>query len=170
MKKVSPAILAQFAVLVAMEIVLSRFLSINTWSLKIGFAFVPVAVAGMLYGPVQAGIIAAAADLIGAMLFPSGPFFPGFTLTAFLGGVAYGLALHKKRGPLRIIAVVCVRELLLSLLLNTLWICILSSTDFFATLIAGVRMFQCFGMIPVQFVVISLVSNVIGRITAKRKV
>ena len=87
MKKLNTRTIAQLAILVAMEVVLSRFLSINIWSNKIGFAFVPVAVTAMLYGPLTTGLTAAAADLIGALLFPSGPFFPGFTLTAFLGGV-----------------------------------------------------------------------------------
>ena len=88
MKKVNPRTIAQLAILVALEVVLSRFLSINLWSNKIGFAFVPIAVTAMLYGPVTTGVTAAVADLIGALLFPSGAFFPGFTLTAFLNGMA----------------------------------------------------------------------------------
>lgn len=169
MKKINPGILAQFAVLIAMEVVLSRFLSINAWNLKIGFAFVPVAVAGMLFGALPAGVIAAIADLIGATLFPSGPFFPGFTLTAFLGGVVYGAMLHNRRGPARIAAAVCLRELTLSLLLNTLWISILYGSDFFQLLIFGGRVIQCVAMIPVQFVIISLLSGAMDRIKAHSK-
>ena len=40
--------LVLMAMLAAVQIVLSRFLSINLWNLKIGFAFVPIALAGML--------------------------------------------------------------------------------------------------------------------------
>ena len=159
MKKITPKLMAQYAVLIAMEVVLSRFLSINAWNLKIGFAFVPVAAAGLLYGPLPAGVIAAIADLIGSTLFPSGPFFPGFTLTAFLGGLLYGAMLHRRSAPVRVLACVLIRELCLSLLLNTLWISILYGSDFFALIAAGGRAFQCLGMIPVQFAVISLLAK-----------
>ncbi len=81
------------ALLAALEIVLSRFLSISAWNTKIGFAFVPVALAALLLGPLNAGIVAALADFLGALLFPVGPYFPGFTLTAFLMGLCYGVFL-----------------------------------------------------------------------------
>lgn len=38
-------------ILVAMEIILARF-SIHTWNIKIGFSFVPIVVAAILYGPI----------------------------------------------------------------------------------------------------------------------
>ena len=39
----------------ASGIVLSRFLSINTWSFKIGFSFVPIVLAAMLYAGIRSG-------------------------------------------------------------------------------------------------------------------
>ena len=74
--------LVVMAMLAALQIVLSRFLSINTQITKIGFAFVPIAICAMLFGPLPTVIVAVVADVLGASLFPSGPFFPGFTLTA----------------------------------------------------------------------------------------
>lgn len=35
-------------------------------------------------------------DLIGALLFPFGPYFPGFTISSGLMGLVYGLFLYKK--------------------------------------------------------------------------
>ena len=70
--------LVVMAMLVAVQIVLSRFLSINLWNLKIGFAFVPIAMAGMLLGPMGAGLTGAVADIIGATLLPSAAFFSTF--------------------------------------------------------------------------------------------
>ena len=49
-KKFDTSMIVYIGVLTAMEIVLNRFLSINAWNLKIGFSFVPVAIAGMLFG------------------------------------------------------------------------------------------------------------------------
>ena len=45
MPKFSTRTLTTMALLTALEIVLSRFLSISAWNTKIGFAFVPVALA-----------------------------------------------------------------------------------------------------------------------------
>lgn len=158
MKKNSTRTLAQLAVLIALEVVLSRFLSINLWSNKIGFAFVPVAVTAMLYGPLTTGVTAAIADVIGAALFPSGAFFPGFTLTAFLNGIVYSLAFHKRRTAPRILLGVIARELGFSLFLNTLWISVMYGSPYFPLLI-GSRLWQCLIMVPVQFVVIFVLSK-----------
>ncbi|MDF2678515.1 MAG: hypothetical protein K0Q97_2867, partial [Bacillota bacterium] len=100
--KIDTQSLVLMGTLIAIEIVLSRFLSLSAWNMRIGFGFVPLAIAAMLLGPVKAGIVGAVADIIGAILFPTGAFFPGFTLTAFLKGVVYGLFLYKKQNNLRI--------------------------------------------------------------------
>ena len=138
-------------VLTALEIVLTRFLSINVWNLRIGFGFVPVAAAAMLFGPLAGGLVGALGDFLGALLFPTGPFFPGFTVTAFLTGLTYGL-LHRKRGFGRTVGVVAVQQLVLSLFLNTLWISLLYGSPFRALLAA--RGVQCAILVPVQLAVL----------------
>ena len=148
--------------LIALEVVLSRFLSINAWNIRIGFGFVPIAIAGMLFGALQAGIIAAAADVLGATLFPTGPYFPGFTLTAFLTGVVLGIFLNRRRTPLNILCAVLINQLILSLLLNSLWISILYNSPFLPLL--GTRAIQTAILIPVQFIVIGVIMRAIGGI------
>ncbi|MGM9532761.1 folate family ECF transporter S component, partial [Intestinibacter sp.] len=87
--------LVEISLLIALEIILTRFCSINTPIVRIGFGFLPIATIAMMYGPLSAGIAYAIGDILGMMIFPSSSFFPGFTLTAFLTGVAYGLVLYK---------------------------------------------------------------------------
>lgn len=140
--------------LTAMEIVLSRFCSISAWNIKIGFSFVPVAAAAILFGPLQAGSVAALGDFLGASLFPIGAYFPGFTLTAFLTGVIFGLFLHKKQNARRILGSVVFNQLALSLLLNTLWISILYGVSY--RVLLGARILQCAVSGPVQFIVLGL--------------
>ena len=147
-------------VLIAIEIVLSRFLSINAWNLRIGFSFVPIAIAGMLLGPLPAGIVAAVADVLGAILFPTGPFFPGFTLTAFLTGVIWGIFLYRKQTPLRILFAVLINQLILSFLLNSLWISVLYGSPFMPLL--ATRIIQTAILIPVQFIVIGALMKTLG--------
>jgi len=108
--------------LVAMEIVLNRYLSINTMGLKIGFSFFPPMLAAMLYGPIAGGVVYGIADFIGAILIPIGPYHPGFTLCAFCMGVMYGLFLRGERVFPRVLVPVLVNCLLLGLVVNTLWV------------------------------------------------
>ena len=103
--------LTTLAMLTALEIVLSRFLSLNAWNIKIGFNFVPVVAAAILYGPIGAGLVAALGDFLGALLFPIGTYFPGFTLTAFLTGCVYGFFLYKEQNWPRIIAAVGINSI-----------------------------------------------------------
>lgn len=148
-------------VLTAVEIVLSRFLSISAWNLKIGLGFLPVVMAALLFGPLAGGLVAALGDFIGALLFPVGPYFPGFTLTAFLTGLTFGLFLRKKRSFWRVLGAVCVVQLPLGLGLNTLWISVLYNAPFRALL--ATRAVQCAVLIPVQLIVTLLLCRAMER-------
>ena len=149
--------LVLMAMFVAIQVVLSRFLSINLWNLKIGFAFVPIALAGMLLGPMGAGLTGLVADIIGATLFPSGAFFPGFTLTAFITAFGYGFFLQKKQDLPHILAAVLFSEIIGTLLLNTKWIAILYGTPFLPIFIT--RVWQAVGMGIVEVIVIKLLAK-----------
>ncbi len=160
MKKTGNAkTLAIMGLLIAAEIVLSRFFSINAWNIRIGFGFVPVAFAGILLGALPAGIVAAAADVLGALLFPTGPFFPGFTLTAFLTGVVLGAFLYEKQTYPRIVCAVLLNQLLLSWLLNSLWISILYDSPYLPLL--GTRLIQIAILVPVQIIVIGTLTRTV---------
>ncbi len=161
MKKMNARMIAYLGVLVAAEIVLSRFLSINAWNIKIGFNFVPIVIAAMLFGPLPAAAVAAMGDFLGAVLFPIGPYFPGFTLTAFCTGLVFGLFLHEKRTPGRVLAAVAINQLVFSLLLNSLWISILYGSPFLPLL--STRIIQCAVLAPVQFVMIMAINRVLSQ-------
>ena len=139
-------------ILIALEIILNRFLSINAWNLKIGFSFVPVVLAAMLFGPIPAALVAALGDFIGAILFPIGAYFPGFTLTAALMGLVFGLFLRSNQTWPRVLAAVAINQLILGFLLNSYWISVLYGSPFVPLL--ATRIVQCAILLPVQFVVI----------------
>ncbi len=142
--------------LIALEVVLTRFLSIQTPIVRIGFAFLPIAVSAMMFGPVFAGTTAALADLVGMMLFPSGgAFFPGFTLTAFLSGIVYGVVLYEKpKTVLRISISVIVVAVFINLGLDTVWIWLLTGKGI--AFILPARILKCLVMIPIQISMIQI--------------
>lgn len=161
MKKRSTKAMVMLAFLTAIEIILSRFYSISAWNLKIGFSFVPIVIAAVFFGPAGGGIVGALGDFIGAILFPIGAYFPGFTVTAFLTGVVFGLFLHKRQGIFRILGAVAVNQLVLSLSLNTLWISILYGSPYGPLFIT--RIAQAAVLAPVEFLVICGLSKCLSR-------
>ena len=80
----------------AIQMVLSSYgtIQVND-SLKISLAHLALAPTAMLFGPVAAAIQGAMSDILGFLLKPTGPYFPGFTISAALGGVIYGLFLFE---------------------------------------------------------------------------
>lgn len=141
----------------AMEIILTRFLSIQTPLVRIGFTFLPVALSAMMFGPVISGLTAAFADVLGMMLFSSGmPYFPGFTASAFLTGAIYGIFLYQKPKTWKNISIaVVIVSLVVTLFLDTLWLYLLTGNGILVLLPARLLKFAV--MIPIQIMMIQTV-------------
>lgn len=128
---------------------------------RIGFSFIPLSLSAMLFGPVMAGLQGVAEDLLGMLLFPQGPYFPGFTLSAFLGGAVYGLMLYgRPKSPVRIFLAVLMVTVFVDLGLNTLWLTILYHRA--AVAILGTRLLGAAVMLPVKVVMIYTTWNSVG--------
>lgn len=156
MKKFTTRDIAVIGMLTALQVVLARWLSINAWNTRIGFSFVPVVIAAMLYGPLFAGIVGALGDFVGAILFPTGAYFPGFTLTAALIGVIFGLFLYRKQSNFNIVLSAVVNQATMSMLLNSFWISFVYGAPFAATVVS--RIPQCILMAVVEIIVIKLLA------------
>jgi len=85
--------------------------------LRITFTFLPVAIAGWLFGVVPAMLVSAIGDILGCFLFPQGAYFYGYTITAILTGFIFGLFLYKANEK-KVILYVILSKLLITLLLN----------------------------------------------------
>ena len=156
MKNINTKGLVYLSLFISLEVILTRFLSIQTPILRIGFTFIPIAVSAMMFGPFFSGISAGLADIIGMMLFPSGAYFPGFTFTAFLSGVVYGVFLYNKTVNLfRISAAVIIVSLFINLGLDTVWLWMITGKGIMLLLPA--RLIKCSAMIPIQIITIELV-------------
>ncbi len=81
------------AALIAMQIILARFLSIQVSDiLRISFESVPVILAGMWLGPLSGAIVALVADILGTIIHGYGVWFPPIALGPILVGVISGLS------------------------------------------------------------------------------
>lgn len=152
------------ALLTAAAIVLSRLVPvINLWSTKIDFSFAAVMLAACILGPVGGLAVGGLADLIGAILFPIGVYFPGFTVTAAITGLVFGLLLYKKCNLVRIIIAVVSTQLVCGLLLNTWFISILYTKAFTALLVTRLVQFAVMSAVEIVFAELALDKSKIVR-------
>lgn len=157
------------AFMIALSVVLSKLVSINISFLRIGFGFLPIAVLAILYGPYVAAIGYGLADIIGAFLFPTGTFFPGFTVSAVFTGLIFGFVLYGKEvtiiRALIASALVC---LVVNLLLNTYWLTFLLGKGF--NVLLASRAIKEIVAIPVMTVLIVAVDRYVLRYVKSRAV
>ena len=142
------------ALLVALNIIFTRFLSITTPILRIGFGFIPVAIASIAFGPFWGAVCGAVGDVLGMALWPSGEFTLGFTITAALSGIVFGLLLHGRYSLKRVILASVIVCVLLNLCLDTFWLSILMDKAYFVML--PVRIVKCVLNIPIYTVIIHI--------------
>ena len=155
--------------MLALSVVLSKLVSVNISFLRIGFGFLPIAVLAILYGPVVAAVGYGLADIIGAFLFPTGTFFPGFTVSAVLTGLIFGFVLYNKEvtiiRALTASALVC---LFVNLLLNTYWLTFLLGKGF--TVLLASRAVKEIVAIPVMALLTVAVDRYVLRHVKSRAV
>ncbi len=128
--------LVMAGMLLAVQVVLGLVAAIPVGpSIRISFGYLALSSVGALLGPAVAPINGALADVIGHFIHPTGPYFPGFTITGLASGFIYGMLLYKRDITLRRLLVTkLVIDVVCNLLLNTLWLNMLYGKAFFALL------------------------------------
>ncbi len=152
------------AMLIALYVVVNRFLSVTAWNINFGFAFVATVTAAALFGVHGGMIVGGLGDFIGAILFPKGAYFPGFTLSAMLIGAIYGFFLKKGTDLLHTSLAALISQVVSSLILNSVWISVLYGNPFKAVVVS--RLPQFFAVTMLQLVIsplIAKVSNIIRK-------
>ena len=137
------------AALIAMQIILARFLSIQASDiLRISFESVPIVLAGMWLGPLSGAIVALIADILGTVLSGYGIWFPPIALGPILVGVISGLStkyvfrsdLSSTRDSWKVILTVVVAGIVNSFLVGTVTttmysIIVMGNTNAFSVLL-----------------------------------
>lgn len=156
--------LALTGVLLAAQIALSSYGSLRlTDSLWISLGHLALAPTAMLFGPVPAALQGAASDILSYLLRPSGPYFPGFTLSTLLSGLMYGAALYGEKPSVRRVAITRLAVVvLLNILLNTLWLTLLYGPSRLATM--PVRALKSLIQWPVDCALLMVVCRLVARI------
>ncbi|MFR2149835.1 MAG: folate family ECF transporter S component [Christensenellales bacterium] len=148
----------------AIQMVLSSYgtIQVND-SLKISLAHLALAPTAMLFGPVAAALQGAMSDILGFLLKPTGPYFPGFTISAALGGVIYGLFLFESDRKLwQIVLARAVIMVLVNIMLNTLFLTMLYGPSQAALL--PVRALKNAMQFPIDCLLLTAVCRTVQRI------
>lgn len=138
---------------IASTIILGRILSIRTPIITIGFSFLPIILSAIILGPKYSTFISTISDIIGSLLFPSGSYFWGFTVTAFLTGLIYGLILYRKEFKLdknfiiRVIISSLIVTVFLNGFLNTVWVIMITKNA--SKIVVPVRLLKQLIMMPI---------------------
>ena len=146
-------VLTACGLLAALAIVLNYTTTINIGpTIKIGFSGLPNQLAAYLFGPAVGMIFGGVLDVLKWALRPDGAVFPGFTLSAMIGGAIYGMLLYKK--PVKIWRVLLAHFLINAFVnvgLNTLWLVLLYEKS--ASVILPARITKNLVMLPIDTVI-----------------
>lgn len=141
MKHITVKRLSLMAMLIALQIVLSKFLMLQvTSSIRLSIDSVPILLAGIWFGPLAGGIVGLLSDLLGTLLFPTaGLYYPPLTIAFILIGVCAGVLsglVRSKRALLRAALIVVPAEIAGSLLAKSAALSLLIDLPFSAMLAA----------------------------------
>ncbi len=138
---------------------------------RFSLTFLAMMASGYFLGGIPAFIVGAAGDVLNFILFPSGgAFFPGYTISAALSGLFYGLFMYgnsgrKLFGGLVISKIVI--TLVVSLLLNTYWSSLFSPSGFYVIL-AG-KVLKTLITLPIQLVLGAAVISMMEKTGLRRR-
>lgn len=144
------------ALLTAMSVLL-QFFGLNLPFINITFAFLPIAMAGMLYGPIEGAAVGFLSNELDALMKGFG-FNPLYSLVHLGKGLIYGIVLCRKE-PKRshIIAGQAIIDIFLHLVLNTVLLYFFYSKGAFGAL--PLRILKNVMFFPVEVFLIVLMSK-----------
>lgn len=148
MKNNKTKLIAIAGLLIALGTVLSFFHIAISNVMEIRFTSFVFAVAGYVMGPVWGGVVGAATDILGWLVRPTGPFFPGFSISNVVTAVIYALFFHKRKVALwRVVVAEAVNMVVVHLILNSLWLSMLYGNGFIALI--GARIVKQLISLPI---------------------
>lgn len=166
--------LTAVAMLLALRVVLGMFANATLPffgnNVKLSGAFLPIAVAGSMFGPVAGAVVGAFGDIISFIIVPTGsPYFPGFTISGLLTGLIYGFAFYKNKVTVpRTIIAWAVNMILVETFLAAFWLYVLqgaSSSGVYLTILGARFISVALKCIPEILLIFA-----VGKLAAKIKI
>ena len=128
--------------------------------LQIGFDFIVNSLGSMIYGPLMALVGGLISDTVGAVLFPSGPYFFPYALIEMASGFIFALFLYRSKlsGPRIILSrfsVVAICNLFFTPIVNY-WYGVASGNEAALKLISEARIIKNVCLLPLESLILIL--------------
>ena len=148
----------------ALAVVLGYVASIEIGQyIRVGFSGLPNQVVSYLFGPAIGSIFGGALDVLKWAIKPTGPYFPGFTLSAFLAGLIYGGFFYKRPISVwRVFAAHALVTVIVNIGLNTYWLVLLYNRV--ASVILPARIVKNLIMLPIDTFITYVILKAVDRV------
>ncbi len=123
--------LAVIGLMIALKVVLNSLRIPVGDNLNILFTFVPTAIEAAIVGPGAAMVSAVITDIVGYIVSPFGPYFPGYMISKMMGSLIFGLFFYRR--PFTFVSVVLSKTLInyfVNVLMGSMWSQILYGKGF----------------------------------------
>lgn len=156
--------------LIALSCILSSCRIIISNVFQISFAFLPLAVCCMMFGPAVGAIMGAVSDILGCVVNPAaGVYFPGFTLNAILMGLLFGFSFYRKYHKVtlkRTIVVSAISTVVFGFFLIPLWLYMMYGNA--STLFSGARMISNLILFPINAAMLFSILKIVERVSIQQ--
>lgn len=154
--------LSIMAVFIAIKVIIGSAYIPLSESLQIKFSFLAICVEASIIGPVAGMVSGMVTDLIGFMVAPSGPFFPGYTLSAMLTELVYASFLyHKPLSIARITLAKAVNNYVVNVCIGSIWSSMLYGNLYIYYFLRSIVKNTL--LLPVEVILLILLFNLLGR-------
>lgn len=143
-------------VLVALYVVIDSFSIYITPQNKLAISFIALALLSYRLGFIPAALAAVACDVIGFLIKPMGPYFPGFALSKVITVIIFAYFLYMRPVKLwRVALSKALVNILVNISLNTLWISVLYGKAYKVILLGQIT--KNLILLPVEIILLWLV-------------
>jgi len=161
-------ILSVTALMIALNIAISAYFIPVGENLRVYFSFIPTAIAGLIGGPAIALGYGFTCDILGFIIHPSGPFFPGYLLSSMLGALIYALYFYRARiTVVKILLCKLTVNILINIGLNSLWSAMLFGKGYYYYLVKSI--IKNILMLPIEVIILISIFQVILPLASKMK-
>lgn len=152
--------LAIMAIFIALKVAQSGFFLPVGENLRISFGYLLISVEACIIGPIPALVSGFVTDIIGFIVFPSGAFFPGYTLSAMLNCFIFAIFLYQTRITIfKLFTARLLINVLINATLGSLWTSMLYSKGF--TYYFSVSIMKNMMLLPLEVFLLILVFKLV---------
>lgn len=149
MKKMNIRNIAMLGVLIALDVVATRFLGFSTLTIRFSFGSIFIIMAGIWFGSLEGALVGGVADVIGCLIAGTG-FYPPLMISPIVLGILAGLGRKwflKKPNLGRMALIVMVSYMITTLFIATWALMLMTKTPYPALFVSRIPQYLVNGTV-----------------------